>query len=79
MYNVLTEFPMIERLFYKRYDTVFDEKGNVKVCGREATSSLIDLCIAIDFASGSDYYGDPESGAMNVEHVKELYTKIKGC
>jgi hypothetical protein len=49
---------------------VFDEDGNIKVCGREACKALIreceDRCPDIDF-------GDSETGMMNVENIKKMF------
>jgi hypothetical protein len=49
------------------YNEVFDENGNVKLCGREKCKELIMACNLkwpdIDF-------GDLTSGFMNIEKIK---------
>ena len=53
----------------EQYKKVFDEEGNVKLCGREACKKLIELCSEIvpnvDFSS-------LESGFMNVKNIQEF-------
>lgn len=59
------------------YNKVFDEKGEIKICGREACKLLIK---AINEESSVDV-GNPETGMMNVDNLKTEYRKImeKNC
>ena len=45
------------------YNVVFDDYGNIKVCGRQQTKQLILACQKID--STMDF-GDPRTGFMNI-------------
>ena len=51
-----------------QYKIVFDEKGNVKACGRKACSQLIELCEIA--TNGQMDFGNKETGMMNVELIK---------
>ena len=50
------------------YKIVFDENGEVRACGRENCKKLIKACMElypdVDF-------GNPETGMMNIEKIKE--------
>ena len=58
----------------KLYDEVFDKEGNVKKCGRDKCRELIVVCARID-RTGTRY-GDLESGMMDIEKIKDLYSKM---
>lgn len=54
------------------YCAVFDEKGEIKLCGRDACKRLI---IEMKKYTSIDV-GDEDSGFMNVENMKKEYKKI---
>ena len=51
------------------YDEVFDENGEVKLCGRYACMGLISACE--DIEPGTDF-GNTDTGFMNIENIKRL-------
>lgn len=53
------------------YEEVFDEKGNVKNCGKKKRRELIELCDKINPLSAG-LYGNKETGSLNVEAIKLL-------
>jgi hypothetical protein len=59
----------------KLYERVFDNEGNIKACGREACKELILACEAKTGEVGK--YGDSETGWMNPDAIKALYSTIK--
>ncbi len=52
--------------FFEQYGIVFDERGKVKLCGRENCKELIKRANAID--PNTDY-GNVETGCMNVQSM----------
>jgi hypothetical protein len=56
------------------YNTVFDDHGNVKACGRDACKKLISACQKenpmIDF-------GNLETGMMNISNIQRLIKTIR--
>ena len=52
----------------KAYDEVFDEDGNVRLCGREKCRNLIRL-LSDEYLG--IYFGDEESGMMQVQNIKK--------
>lgn len=60
--------------FFEKYDVVFDESGDVKLCGRNACRDLIFAAAAI---SPNQNFGDVNSGYMNVENIKKLHDVLK--
>lgn len=54
------------------YNSVFNAKGSIKLCGRDACKALI---IMIKSLSDKDV-GDEDTGFMNVGVLKEEYQKI---
>lgn len=57
----------------KLYDIVFDENGDVTVCGREACKQLIMACEEVK--PGVDY-GNPQTGFMNIENIQNLKREL---
>ena len=53
------------------YDRVFDANGAVKLCHREACEQLIKATGSIT----SKYVGNPNTGIMNLDVLKEEYAK----
>ena len=60
--------------FKNLYNTVFDSNGNIKACGRE---SCIDLIIVSGQIDGTVYYGNSDTGVMNVANISKLYNSLK--
>ena len=60
--------------FIKAYEEVFDENGNIKVCGRNACKNLISIAEMTDPATN---YGNKNTGFINTENMKKLYESIK--
>ena len=54
----------------KCYNAVFDEDGNIKVCGREKCSELI---MAMQERIKTVDFGNEATGMMNVEGIKYYY------
>jgi hypothetical protein len=54
----------------EKYKKVFDEDGEIRLCGREACKDLIMACeekyAQIDF-------GNTQTGMMNVENIKKVF------
>lgn len=65
-----------QKLLLHRYLKVFDTFGNVRPCSQKEIIRLVDLCTSSDFNKEPNYYGDPATGSMKVEHVKELMLRI---
>lgn len=59
--------------FLVLYNKVFDDKGEVKLCGRLACINLI-LCA--DEIEPKVYHGNISTGFMNVEAIKKLKKSI---
>jgi hypothetical protein len=57
------------------YQDVFDEKGNVKACGRTLCQRL--MYTLKKFRPNAEL-GNLETGVMNVEVVKNVYRDIVG-
>lgn len=61
----------IKAITRKSYKDVFDENGNIKLCGREACKKLIRLMQCrfpdVDF-------GNAETGFMNTDNIKKYIT-----
>lgn len=55
------------------YKGVFDENGNIKVCGRDKCISLIKKLHEIDKSTD---YGNVETGFMHIQNIKETINKI---
>ena len=64
----------MHRGFFELYDMVFDEKGNIKACGREICKKLIEVSRNIDDKVD---FGNLDTGFMNVENIKNLYKNLK--
>lgn len=55
------------------YRAVFDAKGQMKVCGREACRRLIE---AADRIEPGIFHGNPVSGFVDTDAVKRLISKL---
>ena len=60
--------------FKNLYNKVFDNNGNIKACGRESCINLIIVSGQID---ETVYYGNSDTGVMNVANINKLYNSIK--
>ncbi len=56
----------------RAFDAVFDEKNQVKNCGREVCSRLIHLMKM--YSSGD--IGDESTGTLNVDVMKSEYYRV---
>ena len=61
--------------FLFKYGRVFDESGNIRLCGRNACADLIEACQKIA-SDKSVYYGNMSTGFMEVENIQNLYKKV---
>lgn len=61
------------------FNEVFDKNQNITACGRQKCKELIAAANAINDIDVKDdeYYGDIESGRLNIENVKSLYNRIQ--
>lgn len=57
----------------EKYNQVFDEKGEVKLCGRDKCKLLILECEKYD--NLNLIYGNSETGMMNIDNIKKLINK----
>lgn len=57
------------------YYKVFDVQGNVRACGREVCSKLIEAC---EEDEDMIYFGNALTGEMNVEAIKNYILYGKG-
>ena len=62
-----------EEKILKLYGMVFDENGEIRVCGREKCKSLIYACRNLD---PNTYFGDTTYGFMEVDAIKDLWEKL---
>ena len=63
--------------FKEAFEVVFDENGNVKLCGREACKRMIKACMALE---PKVYFGNPITGQLNLNSypiMKKLYDEQK--
>ena len=68
---------MANSKFREAFETVFDENGNVKLCGREACRRLIKSAMELNPKIN---FGNPVTGQINLESyplLKKLYDKEK--
>ena len=59
--------------FFKLYDAVFDENGEVKACGRQTCQEIILLSDQIEHGVK---HGDPYTCFMDVDAIKALKAKL---
>lgn len=64
---------MLKEEFLNVYTLVFDEQGYVKLCGRHACIKLIKL--ANQIVPDTDY-GNPCTGMMNLQALRDLHEKL---
>ena len=63
--------------FKEAFEAVFDENGNVKLCGRETCKQLIKACTDLEPRT---YFGNPITGQLNLKsypRMKKLYDEQK--
>lgn len=60
--------------FMTAYNEVFDDKNQVKLCGRLSCIKLISICKDID--PNTDF-GDISTGIMKIDNIVSLKNKIK--
>lgn len=68
-----TKFDRFEK-FFELYHMVFDKSGSVRNCGRNTCKNLI---IAANRIDSSVYFGNVNTGVMDVEAIQELYSKLQ--
>ena len=61
------------------FNEVFDKNGNITACGRQKCKELIAAANDVNDLDVNDskYYGDIETGRLNIENVKKLHARIK--
>lgn len=59
--------------FISLYNEVIDNNGNIRACGRDKCKELIEISNKID---SNTYYGNNETGMMNIETLRKLYSKV---
>lgn len=59
----------------KAYNKVFDAQGNVSACGRQACIDLIKAC---EQEKDNIYFGNSETGQMEVEVIQNYVLYGKG-
>ena len=59
--------------FLEVYDEVFDENGNVKLCGREKCFQLIKLADKVEKGVS---HGNLKTGHMYIEYMHKLRTQL---
>ena len=68
---------MNKQEFFNNYQTVFDNMGNIKPCGRETVITLIKSADELDPEIS---HGNIITGMMDEKRIKNLYTKYEsGC
>lgn len=67
---------MTVELLKHQYNMVFDANGDVKLCGRDACCALIALLSAMYPSDDSLYFGNVQTGHMNVDNIKLIYASI---
>lgn len=60
--------------FTAAYNEVFDDKNQVKPCGRLSCIKLISICKDID---PNTNFGDTSTGMMKIDNIISLKNKIK--
>lgn len=63
--TMLQHNEVVKDAYYK----VFDTCGNVRACGRETCIELIEACSC---RQPDIYFGNVETGQMNIEAIKEF-------
>lgn len=58
------------------YGEVFDENGEVKLCGRYKCMELISLMNGLSGNRDDKYFGDIETGFMNIENIKKALGEV---
>ena len=61
--------------FRELYNNCFDRDGNIKACGRDQCKLLIKF-MNNTYAQGRQFYGDAETGVMNVENIRTMHNVI---
>lgn len=64
--------------FKEKYDAVFNENGSVKLCGREKCKDLVIACMVLSKNGTKNYFGNPDTGMMNVENIQKFKKGLLG-
>jgi hypothetical protein len=64
--------------FKEKYDAVFNENGSVKLCGREKCKDLVIACMVLSKNGTKNYFGNPDTGMMNVENIQRFKKGLLG-
>lgn len=64
--------------FKEKYDAVFDENGSVKLCGREKCKDLVIACMVLSKNGSKNYFGNPDTGMMNVDNIQKFRKGLLG-
>jgi hypothetical protein len=72
--EILSSDKSVLQQFIDTYAEVFDDRGNIKLCGREKCIELIILSNYLAKDSSMDYadFGNEKTGFMNVGNIKKL-------
>lgn len=63
----------MEEIFKNLYSDIFDEKGNIKNCGRNKCKELIVLANSLE---PNISHGNKKTGFMKTESIKSLRNKF---
>ena len=64
--------------FKEKYDAVFNENGSIKLCGREKCKDLVIACMVLSKKGTKNYFGNPDTGMMNVENIQRFKKGLLG-
>lgn len=60
--------------FKEQFNEVFNDKGEIKACGRDACKKLINLAEKLD--KEGKPYGDHKDGYIDIPKMLALYKKL---
>lgn len=58
--------------FEIEYNRVFDENGEIRICGREACKALM---AKMEECFPGETFGNPDTGCMDIFKIKRYYRK----
>lgn len=64
--------------FSNIYEEVFNSDGSVKLCGREKCKDLIIACMVLSSNNNKGYFGNPDTGMMNVGNIQRFKKGLCG-
>lgn len=67
-----------KKTFENSYNEVFNPNGSVKLCGREKCKDLIIACMVLSKNDAKNYFGNPDTGMMNVENIQRFKKGLLG-